>query len=112
MVLAPRARLRDTARDGHRAAGKGLTAGDIDALRAGANTLAQADARLEHARALCDEGAALRRANRRADARAPLREALDIAYGCGAGALSSAPAPSCFPPARGPAASCSAAWRA
>ena len=35
--------------------------------------------RLEHARALVDLGAALRRANRRADARAPLRRALDLA---------------------------------
>jgi DNA-binding CsgD family transcriptional regulator len=65
----------------------GLLAGDIEALRSAADTLAQADAPLEHARALCELGAALRRANRRADARAPLREALDIAYRCGAGGL-------------------------
>jgi DNA-binding CsgD family transcriptional regulator len=49
--------------------------------------LAGADARVEHARALCELGAALRRANRRADARAPLREALDVAHRCGAAAL-------------------------
>jgi DNA-binding CsgD family transcriptional regulator len=41
-------------------------------------------ARLEHARALLDLGAALRRANRRAAARDPLRRALDAADACGA----------------------------
>ena len=41
--------------------------------------LAACPVQLEHARALVDIGAALRRANRRADARAPLRQALDIA---------------------------------
>jgi DNA-binding CsgD family transcriptional regulator/tetratricopeptide (TPR) repeat protein len=66
---------------------QGLVARDIEALRAAATTLASADAQLEHARALCELGAALRRANRRAEARAPLREALDLAHRCGAGAL-------------------------
>jgi Flp pilus assembly protein TadD len=51
------------------------------------DTLARADDPLEHARALCDLGAALRRANRRAEARAPLREALDLAHRCGAAAI-------------------------
>ncbi|MBS1871221.1 MAG: AAA family ATPase [Actinobacteria bacterium] len=44
-------------------------------------------ARLEHALALCDVGAALRRANRRADAREPLRGALELARRCGAAGL-------------------------
>lgn len=42
---------------------------------------------LEHARALTDLGAALRRAGRRADARQPLGRALDVASRCGATAL-------------------------
>jgi DNA-binding CsgD family transcriptional regulator len=44
-------------------------------------------ARLEHARALTDLGAALRRRGRRAVARPPLREGLDLAQRCGATAL-------------------------
>ena len=44
-------------------------------------------ARLEHALALLDLGAATRRAGRRADAREPLREALDLARACGADAI-------------------------
>ena len=47
-------------------------------------TLEDSPARLEHARALCDLGAALRRANRRTAAREPLRAALDLADACGA----------------------------
>jgi DNA-binding CsgD family transcriptional regulator len=43
--------------------------------------------RLEHALALLELGAALRRASRRADARQPLREALDLARACGADAI-------------------------
>jgi DNA-binding CsgD family transcriptional regulator len=49
--------------------------------------LARAPARLEHARALTDLGAALRRANRRSEARGPLDEALTLARRCGAHAL-------------------------
>lgn len=41
--------------------------------------LAPSPTRLEHARALCDLGAALRRAGRRREARDPLRHALDLA---------------------------------
>ena len=41
-------------------------------------------ARLEHARALVELGAALRRANQRTAARGPLRAGLDLAYRCGA----------------------------
>jgi DNA-binding CsgD family transcriptional regulator len=66
---------------------KGLVAADVDTLRVAVRTLAGADARLEHARALCELGAALRRANRREEARAPLREALDLAHRCQAAAL-------------------------
>jgi DNA-binding CsgD family transcriptional regulator len=68
-------------------AGLGARASLVLTVDAAVDTLAGADARLEHARALCDLGAALRRANRRADARAPLREALDLAHRCRAAAV-------------------------
>jgi hypothetical protein len=42
---------------------------------------------LEHARALTDLGAALRRRERRSESRDPLRQALDLARRCGATAL-------------------------
>ena len=45
---------------------------------------AASGARLEHARALVELGAALRRANQRAAAREPLRTGLDLAHRCGA----------------------------
>jgi DNA-binding CsgD family transcriptional regulator len=51
------------------------------------DTLARSPARLEHARALVDLGAALRRANRRAEARDRLQHGVDLARRCGAGAL-------------------------
>ncbi len=41
-------------------------------------------ARLEHARAMADLGAALRRAGQRADSREVLQVALDLAHRCGA----------------------------
>jgi DNA-binding CsgD family transcriptional regulator len=44
--------------------------------------LADSEARLAHARALAELGAALRRANQRAAAREPLRSALDLADRC------------------------------
>ena len=44
-------------------------------------------ARLEHARAMADLGAALRRAGHRAESREILRPALDLAHRCGALAL-------------------------
>ena len=44
-------------------------------------------ARLEHARALVDLGAALRRSNNRSEARQLLREGVDHAQRCGAAAL-------------------------
>jgi DNA-binding CsgD family transcriptional regulator len=58
-----------------------LEAGDarIQTLRRACEELARSQSRLEYAAALCDYGAALRRASHRAEARAPLREALEIA---------------------------------
>lgn len=56
-------------------------------LREAADVLRESGARLEHARALVEFGAALRRANQRAAAREPLRAGLDLAYRCGAGRL-------------------------
>jgi DNA-binding CsgD family transcriptional regulator/tetratricopeptide (TPR) repeat protein len=67
-----------------------LTAGgeeQIDGLRAAVAALEPSPARLGHARALVDLGAALRRANRRREARAELREGLALAERCGARAL-------------------------
>ena len=45
--------------------------------------LARSEARLEHAHALVDLGAGLRRANRRAQARPPLAEGMELARRCG-----------------------------
>jgi DNA-binding CsgD family transcriptional regulator len=56
----------------------------LELLDEAAAVLEGSPARLEHARALTDLGAALRRANRRAAARDPLRRALDVADACGA----------------------------
>jgi len=62
-----------------------LAGGDqgLSDLREAVQVLAATDARLEHARALGELGAALRRANQRAVAREPLRTGLDLAYRCG-----------------------------
>ena len=46
-------------------------------------TLAASGARLEHAKALIDLGAALRRSGARKDSQAPLREGMDLAHRCG-----------------------------
>ena len=54
----------------------------IDLLQEATAQLERSLARLEHARALTDYGAALRRDGHRADARGPLREALDLAHRC------------------------------
>jgi DNA-binding CsgD family transcriptional regulator len=51
--------------------------------------LRQSEARLEHARALIELGAAWRRAGRVSDARVPLREGMDLAQRCGAEPLAS-----------------------
>src|SRR3954452_3634787 len=50
----------------------GQLTGDLDALAEAAGMLAGTQTRLEHARALVELGAALRRANHRAEAREPL----------------------------------------
>ena len=58
-----------------------------DMLQEAITHLEDSAARLEHARALVDFGAALRRIGHRADARRPLREGLDLAHRSGATAL-------------------------
>jgi DNA-binding CsgD family transcriptional regulator len=63
-------------------------ADSISLLRDTAGVLEGSESRLEHARALTDLGAALRRHGHRTDARKPLRQALDMAHRCGATALS------------------------
>jgi DNA-binding CsgD family transcriptional regulator len=68
----------------------GLTDGGrrgIELLRQAERVLEGSGARLEHARAMADLGAALRRAGQRADSREVLRVALDLAHRCGAIAL-------------------------
>jgi DNA-binding CsgD family transcriptional regulator len=62
-------------------------ADSIDLLREATGVLEGSQSRLEHARALTDLGAALRRIGNRADAREPLRQGLDIANRCGATTL-------------------------
>jgi len=62
-------------------------AASIDKLVEAVSILERSPARLEHARALTDLGAAQRRANRRAEARAALEEGLKIARRCTAGGL-------------------------
>jgi DNA-binding CsgD family transcriptional regulator len=56
----------------------------IALLREAVEVLAGSEARLEHARALVDLGAALRRANQRTEARERLREGVDLAGRIGA----------------------------
>lgn len=60
---------------------------DLALLEEAVATGAGSERRLDHAHALCDLGAALRRANRRQEAREPLAAALDVAHRCGATAL-------------------------
>jgi DNA-binding CsgD family transcriptional regulator/tetratricopeptide (TPR) repeat protein len=70
----------------------GLVAGGEsgeDMLREAIEVLAGPDTRLEHARALTDLGALLRRSNRRVEAREMLRQAVDAAYRIGAEPLAS-----------------------
>jgi DNA-binding CsgD family transcriptional regulator len=59
----------------------------IELLAEAEGVLAGTRARLQHAEALLERGAALRRANYRRDAREPLREALELAHRCGAAPL-------------------------
>jgi DNA-binding CsgD family transcriptional regulator len=61
----------------------GGTAG-IELLSEAVAVLAPSSGRLEHAKALVDLGAAMRRANRRADARKPLQDGLELATVCSA----------------------------
>jgi DNA-binding CsgD family transcriptional regulator len=56
----------------------------IDCLREAVANLKRSPARLEHARALADLGAAVRRSGQRREAQALLRDALDLADRCGA----------------------------
>jgi DNA-binding CsgD family transcriptional regulator/tetratricopeptide (TPR) repeat protein len=65
---------------------QGGTAG-IGLLRGAVEVLAGSQGRLEHARAVVDLGAALRRANQRTEARGLLREGVDLARWVGAFAL-------------------------
>ena len=68
----------------------GLTDGGrrgIELLRQAVRVLEDSGARLEHARAMADLGAALRRAGQRSDSREVLQVALDLAHRCGAIAL-------------------------
>lgn len=65
----------------------GPAAERTERCRAAVDVLAPSEARLEYAHALCDLGASLRRERARREARVPLREALDIAAGCGAARL-------------------------
>jgi DNA-binding CsgD family transcriptional regulator len=65
----------------------GLIEGSDDGIthiREAVSVLEPSPARLEHAYALANLGAALRRANQRAEARAPLRQAQELAQRCGA----------------------------
>ncbi|HTE62536.1 MAG TPA: AAA family ATPase [Solirubrobacteraceae bacterium] len=59
----------------------------IARLREATEVLERSPARLEHARALTDYGAALRRANRRTEARGVLGQGMTLAERCGANAL-------------------------
>ena len=66
---------------------RGLVVGGeqgLSDLGEAARMLAGTGARLEHARALVELGAALRRGNQRIAAREPLRSGLDLAHKCGA----------------------------
>jgi DNA-binding CsgD family transcriptional regulator len=59
----------------------------VELMRQAVGVLASTPARLEHARALIDLGAALRRQNHRKEAREPLREGVELARRRGATAL-------------------------
>lgn len=83
----------------------------LDLLRNAVAVLDASPAALEHARALVDLGAALRRANARAAAREPLGEGMSLARRCGATPWPSAPTTSFSPPAPNRGRSCSRASR-
>jgi DNA-binding CsgD family transcriptional regulator len=60
---------------------------ELELLAHAVELLEPTPARLEHARALVDFGAALRRAGKRRDAQVQLRPALELAHRCGASGL-------------------------
>jgi DNA-binding CsgD family transcriptional regulator len=62
-------------------------AASVGRLHEAVELLARSPAQLEHARALVDLGAALRRANRRAEARGWLQQGFELAMSCDASAL-------------------------
>lgn len=62
-------------------------ADQIELLEEAITHLERCPSQLEYARSLIDYGAATRRSGHRADARKPLRKGLDLAYRCGASAL-------------------------
>jgi DNA-binding NarL/FixJ family response regulator len=66
---------------------RGLIDDSVETLQAAVEVLATTPARLEHARATVDLGAALRRANCRSDARQSLERGMHEAHACGATAL-------------------------
>ncbi|MGH3567127.1 MAG: ATP-binding protein [Pseudonocardia sp.] len=66
---------------------RGLVAGSVDALREAVAVLEPTPARLEHARALVDLGAALRRGNQRRAARDALARGQELAHRYAADAL-------------------------
>lgn len=66
---------------------RGVVEGSIPDLRTAVDVLASSPAALEHARALLELGAALRRAGRRGEARGHLEHAMDAAHRRGATAL-------------------------
>lgn len=85
LVLARRAGLPRACGIALRAAGLLAEPADrIGLLRESATTLERSPARYEHALALLELGAALRRARRPLDAREPLEAALELGYACGA----------------------------
>jgi DNA-binding CsgD family transcriptional regulator len=59
----------------------------VERLREAADLVAGTSARLEHAKCLAALGGALRRARQPTEAREPLREALELAFVCGAAGL-------------------------
>jgi DNA-binding CsgD family transcriptional regulator len=68
----------------------GIAAGGergVELLREAVVELGRSGGRLEHARALVDLGAMLRRGGQRAGAREPLAQGMDLAHRCGASAL-------------------------
>lgn len=68
----------------------GLLEGDergLSRLSESVSTLEESEAKLELARSLAEQGAALRRAGQRRESRKPLRRGLDLAWRCGAAPL-------------------------